>query len=200
MLLVELDSTLLAEWTDGMGDRRVLALGFCDLFYGLLVLGIGDFCTGRSPENDRDRAVGLVGELVAKQVAGRLAVVIVIRLLADAPGHNHYRERDHKPGSKDPHGVAGAKMTKTVEQGRQQDLLMTCGLYVLPRICISVGPPNGSIHTRNGAAHPLNGLVSGYRYQMSGFGFLLSSKSLEVSGRLKRSMVQSASTCARLRS
>jgi hypothetical protein len=134
MFLVELVSTLLAEWTDGMGDRRVLAIGFSDLFYGLLVFGIGELCTGRSPESDRDRAVGLVRELVAKQVAGRLAVgtrqrEIVVRLLADAPGHNYYGECDHKSDRKDPHGVAGAKMTQTVEQGRQHDLLMTCGLY-----------------------------------------------------------------------
>ena len=205
MFLVELVSTLLAEWTDGMGDRRVLAIGFCDLFYGFLVFGIGELCTGRSSESDRDRAVGLVRELVAKQVAGRLAVgtrqrEIVVRLLADAPGHNYYGKCDHKPDSKDPYGVAGARMTQTVEKGRQHDLLMTCGLYVSPRICISVGSPKDDIHARNGASHPSNGLVPGYRYQMSGFGCLLSSKSLEVSGRLKRSMVQSASTCARLRS
>ena len=86
-LLVELVGTLLAEWTDGVGDRRVLAIGTCDLFYRLLVSGIGEFCTSRSPESDRDRAVGLLRELVAKQIAGRLAVgtwqrEVVVRLLA----------------------------------------------------------------------------------------------------------------------
>jgi hypothetical protein len=86
-LLVELVGTLLAEWTDGVGDCRVLATGTCDLFYRLLVSGIGEFCTGRSPESDRDRAVGLLRELVTKKVAGRLAVgtwqrEVVVGLLA----------------------------------------------------------------------------------------------------------------------
>jgi hypothetical protein len=74
-LLVELLSTLLAEWTDGVDDRRVLGIGSCDLFYRLLVFGMGELCTGRSPESDRDRAVGLGRELVAKKVAGRLLSV-----------------------------------------------------------------------------------------------------------------------------
>jgi hypothetical protein len=147
----------------------------------------------------------LAGELVGKQVAGRLAVStgqreVVVRLLADAPGHTHDRECDHQPDYKDPHGVTGAKVTQTVEQWRQHGLLMCCGLHVLPRICFSIGSPNGSIHARDGAPHPSNGLVWRIRHQLPGFGCLLSSMSLEVSGRPKRSMVQSASTCARLRS
>jgi hypothetical protein len=164
MLFVELVSTLLVERADGLRDRRVLAIGSCDPFYRLLVSSVGELGAGRCAECDRDRAVGLVGELVAKQVAGRLAVgtgqrEVVVRLLTDAPGHTHDRECDHQPDSENPHGVAGAKLTQTVEQWRQYGLLLTCGLYVLPRICFSIRSPNGSIHARNGTPHPSNGLV-----------------------------------------
>src|SRR5215218_510434 len=62
--------------------------------------------------------------------------------------------------------MTGAKVTQTVEQGCQHPLLITCGLYVLPRICISVGSPNGSIHARNRAAHPSNGVFSGFRIRL----------------------------------
>ena len=74
MLLVELVTTLLVERSDGLRDRRILAIGFGDPFYRLLVFRVRELGAGRSPESDRDRAVGLVGELVAKQIAGRLAV------------------------------------------------------------------------------------------------------------------------------
>ena len=74
MLLVELVTTLLVERSDGLRDRRILAIGFGDPFYRLLVFDVGELGAGWCPESDRDRAVGLVGELVAKQIAGRLAV------------------------------------------------------------------------------------------------------------------------------
>jgi hypothetical protein len=164
MLLVELVTTLLVERSDGLRDRRILAIGFGDPFYRLLVFRVRELGAGRSPESDRDGAVGLVRELVAKQVAGRLAVgtrqrEVVVRLLADAPGHTHDRESDRQPDNEDPHRVTGAKVTQTVEQWRQYGLLLTFGLYVLPRINSSIGSPNGSIHVRNGAPHPSNGLV-----------------------------------------
>src|SRR5215212_3152916 len=86
MLLVELVTALLAERSDCLGNRRVLAIGFGYPFYGLLVFGIREPGAGRGPESYWDRAVGLVGELVAKQVAGSLAVgtgqrEVVVRLL-----------------------------------------------------------------------------------------------------------------------
>jgi hypothetical protein len=164
MLLVELVTALLVERADGPRDRRVLAIGFGDPFYRLLVFSVGELGAGRCPESDRDRAVGLLGELVAKQIAGRLAVdtgqrEVVVRLLADAPGNTHDRQCDHQPDYGDRHRVTGAKVTQTVEQWRQHDLLLTCGLYVLARICFSIGSPNGSIHACNVEPHPSNGLV-----------------------------------------
>jgi len=74
MLLAELVTALLVKWADGLREYRVLAIGFGDPFYRLLVFGIGELGAGWCLESDRDRAVGLVGELVAKQIAGRLAV------------------------------------------------------------------------------------------------------------------------------
>ena len=74
MLLVELVTALLVKWADGLLEYRVLARGFGDPLYRLLVFGVGELGAGWCPESDRDRAVGLVGELVAKQIAGRLAV------------------------------------------------------------------------------------------------------------------------------
>ncbi len=129
MLLVELATTLPVERADGLGDRRVLGVGFGDPLDRLLVLASGEFGSFRGPESDRDRAVGLVGELAAEQVACGLAVGagqldVVVGLLADAPGHTHDYERDHHPDRKDPHGVTGAEMTQTVEQRRQYTLLM----------------------------------------------------------------------------
>jgi hypothetical protein len=63
MLLVELVTALLVERADGLRDRRVLAIGFGDPFYRLLVFGVGEPGAGRGPESDRDRAVGLAAWL-----------------------------------------------------------------------------------------------------------------------------------------
>ena len=61
--------------------------------------------------------------------------------------------------------LTGAKVTQTVEQRRQNTLLMTWGPYGLLRIVVSIGLPIGSIHTSIMAAHPPSSYscVSGFQ-------------------------------------
>ena len=150
-----------------MDDRRVLAR-LCDLFYRLLIW-YGRFAPAGAEQSGPSR---WPGRGTCRQ-EGRWPPGCRYQVARDrrsSPGRRSWPQLlsrcDHQPDSKRTRG-GGRKNAQTIEQGRQHDLLMTCGLYVLPRICISVGPPNGSIHARNGAAHPSNGLVSTYRHQDS---------------------------------
>src|ERR687889_680730 len=140
-----------AERTRGLRDRRVLRIGFDDPLDGLFVFEIREFVAFGGPQGDRDRAVGLVGELVAEQVARGLAVgsrqrEVVVRILADGFGHEHDRDGDHHPDREDHDGVTGAKVTKTIEQWRQRVLPVTWRLIVALPIVSSTGSSTVSIH------------------------------------------------------